>query len=175
MATTLSGLTCFLNQNPETLEQLTQEVRRVFQNYEDITATKAQQLPYLKACLHEALRLFPPASGGAPRVSPGFELHGMHIPEGVSRRQASVATEEFESRVNEVSLVSHRPTSTSAHGQSRTTPGTLQIRGRSSQSAGWTPTRQITRTPVAHSCWGQETAWEESQCPVPSVHRYLNY
>ncbi|KAK7956144.1 uncharacterized protein PG986_005366 [Apiospora aurea] len=82
VATTLTGLTCFLVQNPEKLQQLVDEVRGAFKSYDEINATAAQQLPYLQAVLNEGLRLFPPASGGAPRVSPGFELHGYHIPSG---------------------------------------------------------------------------------------------
>ncbi|KAI1128171.1 cytochrome P450 [Nemania abortiva] len=82
VATTLSGLTCFLTQNPEKLEMLVNEIRTAFNSYDDINATAAQKLPYLQAVLNEGLRLFPPASGGAPRVSPGFELHGYYIPVG---------------------------------------------------------------------------------------------
>lgn len=84
VATTLSGLTCFLAQNPDKLKRLTQEIRAEFKNYTDVNAVRAQQLPYLQAVINEGLRLFPPASGGAPRVSPGFELHGKYVPEGVS-------------------------------------------------------------------------------------------
>ncbi|KAF9873289.1 BCL4p [Colletotrichum karsti] len=84
VATTLSGLTCFLAQNPDKLGNLTKEIRAEFKSYDDINAVKAQQLPYLQAVIHEGLRLFPPAAGGAPRVSPGFELHGQYIPAGVS-------------------------------------------------------------------------------------------
>ncbi|OHW97441.1 benzoate 4-monooxygenase cytochrome p450 [Colletotrichum incanum] len=82
VATTLSGLTCFLSQNPDKLERLTKEIRAAFKTYKDINAVKAQQLPYLQAVINEGLRLFPPASNGASRVSPGFSLHGKYIPEG---------------------------------------------------------------------------------------------
>ncbi|KAF4826986.1 Cytochrome P450 monooxygenase BOT4 [Colletotrichum tropicale] len=82
VATTLSALTCFLGQNPEKLERLNQEIRVAFKAYDEITGSKAQQLPYLQAVINEGLRLFPPASGGATRLSPGFELHGQYIPEG---------------------------------------------------------------------------------------------
>lgn len=85
VATTLSGLTCFLCQNPDKLQRVTKELRSAFKKYEDINAVKAQQLPYLQAVINEGLRLFPPASGGAPRVSTGFELHGKYVPEGVSK------------------------------------------------------------------------------------------
>ncbi|KAI0145606.1 cytochrome P450 [Xylariaceae sp. FL1272] len=80
VATTLSALTCFLTQNPDKLARLTYEIRTAFQEPNQINATQAQQLPYLQAVLNEGLRLFPPASGGAPRVSTGFELHGYYIP-----------------------------------------------------------------------------------------------
>ncbi|KAI1419708.1 cytochrome P450 [Xylaria sp. FL1777] len=82
VATTLSALTCFLTQNPDKLQRLATEVRAAFKSVDDIDATAAQQLPYLQAVLNEGLRLFPPATGGAPRVSPGFELHGHYIPAG---------------------------------------------------------------------------------------------
>ncbi|KAK1851623.1 benzoate 4-monooxygenase cytochrome p450, partial [Colletotrichum chrysophilum] len=81
VATTLSALTYFLGQNPEKLELLSQEIRVAFKTYDEITGSKAQQLPYLQAVINEGLRLFPPASGGATRLSPGFELHGQYIPE----------------------------------------------------------------------------------------------
>ncbi|KAF7922013.1 uncharacterized protein EAE98_008224 [Botrytis deweyae] len=82
VATTLSGLTCFLAQNPDKLERLTKEIRAAFKTFKEINAVKSQQLPYLQAVINEGLRLFPPASGGAPRVSPGFTLHDKYIPKG---------------------------------------------------------------------------------------------
>ncbi|EMR90855.1 putative benzoate 4-monooxygenase cytochrome p450 protein [Botrytis cinerea BcDW1] len=82
VATTLSGLTCFLAQNPDKLERLTKEIRAAFKTFEEINAVKSQQIPYLQAVINEGLRLFPPASGGAPRVSPGFTLHDKYIPKG---------------------------------------------------------------------------------------------
>lgn len=84
MATALAGLTWFLSQNPDKLEHLTKEIRSSFATYDEINATKAQQLPYLQAVVNEALRLFPPAGSGAPRISSGFEMHGRYIPAGVS-------------------------------------------------------------------------------------------
>ncbi|GJC85380.1 trichothecene C-15 hydroxylase [Colletotrichum liriopes] len=82
VATTLSSITFFLAQNPEKFERLTKEIRAAFKSYKEINAVKAQQLPYLQAVINEGLRLFPPASNGASRVSPGFSLHGKYIPEG---------------------------------------------------------------------------------------------
>ncbi|KAF6824735.1 benzoate 4-monooxygenase cytochrome p450 [Colletotrichum plurivorum] len=82
VATALAGLTWFLSLNPDKLEHLTKEIRSSFATYDEINATKAQQLPYLQAVVNEALRLFPPAGSGAPRISSGFEVHGRYIPAG---------------------------------------------------------------------------------------------
>ncbi|KAK6593103.1 benzoate 4-monooxygenase cytochrome p450 [Botrytis cinerea] len=59
VATTLSGLTCFLAQNPDKLERLTKEIRAAFKTFEEINAVKSQQIPYLQAVINEGLRLFP--------------------------------------------------------------------------------------------------------------------
>jgi hypothetical protein len=157
VATTLSGLTCFLAQNPEKLERLTQEIRTAFKTYKEINAVKAQQLPYLQAVLNEGLRLFPPASGGAPRVSPGFELHGKYIPEGVS--SLHVHTDPRETVTNQL----YRPRSTLAPGLSPTTQNTSQNRGNSSQSAGWIQHPQMSRTPAGPSYWVPVTVWVASK------------
>ncbi|KAI1138331.1 cytochrome P450 [Hypoxylon sp. FL0543] len=82
VSTFLAGTTCFLLQHPEMLHRLTQEIRGAFPSYQSINAQSAQQLKYLQAVINEGLRLFPPGSQGFPRVSPGIELHGRHIPQG---------------------------------------------------------------------------------------------
>ncbi len=83
VSTFLAGTTCFLLQHPEKLNLLVSEIRGAFKSYDDINAQRAQQLQYLHAVINEGLRIFPPVSYGLPRVSPGFELHGRHIPVGV--------------------------------------------------------------------------------------------
>ncbi|KAI3332172.1 cytochrome P450 [Xylariaceae sp. AK1471] len=82
VATCLTGVTCFLAQNPNKLQRLVNEIRTAFRSFDEINATEAQQLPYLQAVFNEGLRLFPPAPSGSPRISTGFELHGYYIPEG---------------------------------------------------------------------------------------------
>ena len=78
------------------MTRLVSEIRGAFKSYQDVKAQPAQQLPYLQAVINEGLRLFPPSSQGSPRVSPGFELHGEYIPEGVRiqfvRRMLEVLT-----------------------------------------------------------------------------------
>ncbi|OTA59691.1 cytochrome P450 [Hypoxylon sp. EC38] len=72
--------------NPEALETLTQEIRTAFTNYEQITPSAAQQLPYLNSCMKEALRLFPTSAliNGMPVYSPGAIVDGNYIPRGTT-------------------------------------------------------------------------------------------
>ncbi|KAI9368157.1 cytochrome P450 [Aspergillus egyptiacus] len=83
VSTFLAATTFFLLQHPAKLDRLVSEIRGAFPSYDEIKAQHAQQLPYLQAVINEGLRLCPPGSQGSPRVSPGFELHGRYIPEGV--------------------------------------------------------------------------------------------
>lgn len=83
-STFLAGTTYFLLKNPSTMRKLTSEIRMAFPSYGSINAQEAQRLPYLQAVINEGLRIYPPASQGAPRTSTGFELHSRYIPAGVS-------------------------------------------------------------------------------------------
>lgn len=76
--------TFFLLKNPECYKRLTQEIRQRFSSYQDISATSAQQLPYLQAVISEGLRIYPPGPQGLPRISPGKFIGGFFIPPGVS-------------------------------------------------------------------------------------------
>ncbi|KAI0390650.1 cytochrome P450 [Xylariaceae sp. FL0594] len=84
VATFLAGTTYFLLQpeNAPVWRKLCDEVRGRFQSYEEITATAAQQLPYLQSVISEGLRMYPPGSQGFPRISPGTSIDGYWVPEG---------------------------------------------------------------------------------------------
>jgi cytochrome P450 len=60
-ATLLSGVTYWLLRTPGAFKKVTEEVRSAFEKEEDITFKEASsRLPYMLACLHEGLRIFPP-------------------------------------------------------------------------------------------------------------------
>ncbi len=75
----------YLVRNPSTLEKATAEVRQKFADVEDIhQGAQLASLPYLKACIDEAMRLSPSVGGLLPReVLPGgMTVDGENIPVG---------------------------------------------------------------------------------------------
>ncbi|MCJ1383955.1 hypothetical protein MMC17_007069 [Xylographa soralifera] len=82
VGTFMSAVTFYLCKYSGTLRKLQKEVRDRYQNYEQIDATSAMHLPYLQAVINEGLRIFPPASQGFPRYSPGAMVDGYYIPKG---------------------------------------------------------------------------------------------
>jgi len=84
-ATVLSGVTYLLLRNPTALRKVLEEVRGTFQSEEEITLTSVNSLPYMLACLNEALRMYPPVASGLPRVVPdgGATVAGAFIPADV--------------------------------------------------------------------------------------------
>ncbi|MCJ1403437.1 hypothetical protein MMC11_006660 [Xylographa trunciseda] len=83
-ATALSGIVRNLLQNPETLQQITAEIRRSFQHPSEICAQRVTTMPYLGAVIEEGLRLCPPVALGMPRVVPegGATVSGHWLPQG---------------------------------------------------------------------------------------------
>lgn len=85
-ATLLSGVTYFLLTNPEPMRKLTEEIRSSFKSESEIDFVSVNNLPYLLACLDEALRMYPPVPIGLPRIVPagGAKIVDEFVPEGVS-------------------------------------------------------------------------------------------
>jgi cytochrome P450 len=85
-ATTLSGTTFLLLQNPKCYSRLVSEIRSTFNSSAEITIDAVSSLPYLLAVLQEGLRYYPPVPTGFPRVVPGAgqEVSGYYIPGGTS-------------------------------------------------------------------------------------------
>lgn len=85
-ASLLSGVTYLLLMNPTAHQKLKEEVRTVFQSQEDIDLISVNKLPYMLACLDEAMRMYPPIANGLPRVCPegGAKVLGEYVPANVS-------------------------------------------------------------------------------------------
>lgn len=81
-ATTLSGFTYYICNEPRAYQKLVSEIRNQFSTYESIDATAVGGLPYLNAVIKEALRIFPAVAIDLPRVSPGETVDGFYIPAG---------------------------------------------------------------------------------------------
>ncbi|KAL1889864.1 hypothetical protein Sste5346_008587 [Sporothrix stenoceras] len=83
-ATLLSGATFWMLNTPHAIKRATEEVRSTFASDTDISFNDARsKLPYLVACLDEALRLFPPIPLALSRSVPGqvpVEICGLMIP-----------------------------------------------------------------------------------------------
>lgn len=76
-----------LLKNPEALNKLRQEVDAVFEEDEVVASyDKVKHLPYLRACLDESLRIYPPISHGLPRETPpeGTSILGDWVPGNTS-------------------------------------------------------------------------------------------
>jgi cytochrome P450 len=82
----LSGLVAQLLYNPEKYEKLNHEIRSNFAKSEEISYDRAGKLPYLSACIEEALRLKPPVGEGLLRRVPkeGAAIDGYWVPGGMS-------------------------------------------------------------------------------------------
>jgi len=85
-ATLLSGVTYFLLTNPNAYLKVQKEVREAFTAAEEMTLVTTSKLPYLHACLEEALRLYPPVPLALPRRTgkEGAIIDGVVVPGNVS-------------------------------------------------------------------------------------------
>ncbi|KAF2683389.1 cytochrome P450 monooxygenase [Lentithecium fluviatile CBS 122367] len=95
-ATTAIAMTNVLYQlikNPTMMKQVVDEIDAALEDEDEeeeetgtIAYDKVKHLPFLRACLDESLRLFPPTPHGLPRETPadGVNILGDYIPGGVS-------------------------------------------------------------------------------------------
>lgn len=74
-STLLAGVTYYLLRNPEVMAKAVKEVREAFIKEEDITFnTASARLPYMLACLEEALRMYPPVPTILVRMTPPGQM-----------------------------------------------------------------------------------------------------
>ena len=85
-ATLMSGLTYYLLREPKCLAKLKAEIRTTFSTLQEIDFVSVNKLPYLLACLDEALRIYPPVPDTFPRnTGPAEEIIcGKPVPPWVS-------------------------------------------------------------------------------------------
>ncbi|KAJ5633877.1 hypothetical protein N7528_001719 [Penicillium herquei] len=85
-ASLLSGVTYLLLTNPEAYQKLKNEVHSTFESQDEINLISVSKLPYMLACLDEAMRMYPPIANGLPRVCPkgGSRVLGHYLPENTN-------------------------------------------------------------------------------------------
>jgi cytochrome P450 len=72
--------------NPHCYTALVHEIRSTFPDEPSISFSAIEKLPYLNACIEEALRIHPPVPAGPPRVTPpgGEFIDEQWVPGGVT-------------------------------------------------------------------------------------------
>ncbi|XP_075162683.1 putative cytochrome P450 12c1, mitochondrial [Haematobia irritans] len=83
-ATAICGILLCMATNPEKQEMLRQEILSVVGQSEKFTMDHLVQLPYLKACIKESLRLYPVLFGNVRSTGMDLTLSGYQIPKGTN-------------------------------------------------------------------------------------------
>lgn len=93
-ATLLTGATYWMLRTPKTMKKAIEEVRAAFTQEDEITFSSASsKLPYMLACLEEALRMYPPVPTALLRQVPEpSTISGYTIPAGVQVGVHQMAT-----------------------------------------------------------------------------------
>jgi len=80
----LTAMTYCIGMHVRIYSKLVDEIRKAFTSDANISLESTGNLPYLDACIKEALRIFPPASVANMRVVPaaGIVVQGMYLPGG---------------------------------------------------------------------------------------------
>ncbi|XP_058818870.1 cytochrome P450 CYP12A2-like [Topomyia yanbarensis] len=93
---TIGVLYC-LAMNPDKQEKLRQELRTILP-YKDspLTPENMRNLPYLRACIKEGLRICPPTAGNARAAGRDMVLQGYRVPKGTDVAMASMLLQNDE-------------------------------------------------------------------------------
>lgn len=107
-ATTAIAMTNVLYQllkNPQCMKKCVEELDAALEDEEEnengvVAYDAVKHLPYMRACLDESLRLFPPTPHGLPRMTPteGTNILGDYIPGGVSVAMSAFVAHRNESQ-----------------------------------------------------------------------------
>lgn len=88
-STVLSAIFLCLAKNPAKQEKLRQEILTNVGRHEDFSIENMKNLPYLRACIKEALRIYPVIFGNVRISGRDLNLSGYQIPKGTNIFMAS--------------------------------------------------------------------------------------
>ncbi|KAJ5762285.1 uncharacterized protein N7511_005667 [Penicillium nucicola] len=145
-----------LLRNPDTLAKLREELDAILDEDEIVADyDKIKHLPYLRACLDESLRIFPPTSHGLPRATP---------PEGTNILGEWVAGD---TSVSMSALVAHRDEGVFPNADQYIPERWLGEEGKALQPY------LVAFSAGARSCIGRNISYLEQTKAIASiVHRY---
>lgn len=81
-ATVLTGILLAMGTNRDKQDILRKEIATTTRD-SPLTLESLGQMPYLKACIKESIRLYPATTGTARRTNQDIEIDGYKIPKGV--------------------------------------------------------------------------------------------
>ncbi|CAG8194620.1 unnamed protein product [Penicillium olsonii] len=144
-----------LIRNPRKMAKLREEIDAVLDDEVVADYDKVKHLPYLRACLDESLRIFPPTSHGLPRATP---------PEGTNILGEWVAGD---TTVSMSALVAHRDESVFPNANQYIPERWLGEEGKALQPY------LIAFSAGARSCIGRNISYlEQTKAVASMVHRY---
>ena len=172
----LATSTYLLMRYPETLKELTKEIRESFESETDITIFSTMKLPYLAAVINETLRIHHPTPINLPRVVPpqGQMVGRYWVPGGVSTSLLSLElSKEIASKLH---LEHHRREFTKHPERSRQLGGTSNFSPRKVPSHRRFQVPDTFRQgrqkgfPAVFRRWAELYGWKVSSttCPLPA-------
>ncbi|XP_029727599.1 probable cytochrome P450 12a4, mitochondrial [Aedes albopictus] len=91
----ITGILYYLATNPEKQTKLREELRSILpQKDSPLTPDNMQNLPYLRACIKEGMRLFPPIIGNLRATGKDIVLQGYRIPKGTDIGMGSMVVQQ---------------------------------------------------------------------------------